>query len=68
MKIDIHTHILPENWPDLNEKYKTKGFVTINHHKPCCAQMMIDNEIFREINDNSWDAGVRIKECNKHRR
>jgi aminocarboxymuconate-semialdehyde decarboxylase len=66
VKIDIHTHILPENWPDLNEKYKTKGFVTINHHKLCCAQIMIDDEIFREINDNSWDAGVRIKECDKH--
>ncbi len=66
MKIDIHTHILPENWPDLNEKYKTRGFITINHHKPCCAKMMIDNEVFREIHDNSWDAGVRINECDKH--
>lgn len=64
MKIDVHTHILPENWPDLNEKYNTHGFVTIEHHKPCCAKMMIDNKLFREIQDNSWDPEVRLKECN----
>lgn len=64
MKIDVHTHILPENWPDLNEKYNTHGFATIEHHKPCCAKMLIDNKLFREIQDNSWDPAVRLKECN----
>jgi aminocarboxymuconate-semialdehyde decarboxylase len=63
MKIDIHTHILPENWPDLNKKYNTHGFVTIEHHKPCCAKMMIDDKLFREIQDNSWDPKVRLNEC-----
>src|SRR3990172_3923375 len=64
MKIDVHTHILPENWPDLNAKYNSKGFVTIEHHKPCCAKMMIDGKLFREIQDNSWDPKVRIGELN----
>jgi aminocarboxymuconate-semialdehyde decarboxylase len=63
MKIDIHTHILPENWPDLNKKYNTHGFVTIEHHKPCCAKMMIGDTLFREIEDNSWDKKKRIKDC-----
>lgn len=65
MKIDIHTHILPEKWPDLNKKYNTNGFVTIEHHKPCCAKMMIGDKVFREIKDNSWDPGARIEECNE---
>lgn len=64
MKIDIHTHILPENWPDLNKKYNTNGFVTIDHYKPCCARMMIDNNVFREIQDNSWNPVKRIENCN----
>lgn len=66
VKIDIHTHILPDNWEDLNKKYNTHGFVTIEHHKPCCAKMMIGDEVFREITHNLWDAGERIRECELH--
>jgi len=60
LKIDVHTHILPENWPDLNKKYNEHGFVTIEHHKPCSARMLIDGRLFREIEDDSWDPNVRI--------
>jgi hypothetical protein len=29
-RIDVHTHILPESWPDWNEKYGgDSSFVTI---------------------------------------
>ena len=65
LKIDLHTHILPETWPDLASRYGYGGFVSLDHHKPCCAKMMIDGKFFREIEDNCWSAERRIEECDR---
>jgi aminocarboxymuconate-semialdehyde decarboxylase len=60
--IDIHTHILPEKMPKWSEKFGYGGFVSLDHHKTGCARMMIDDVFFREIEDNCWDGGARIKQ------
>jgi aminocarboxymuconate-semialdehyde decarboxylase len=62
MKIDLHTHILPRDWPDLDAKYGYSGFIRLEHHKPCCARMMMGDRMFREIGDNTWDPKRRIEE------
>ncbi len=62
MKIDLHTHILPRNWPDLDQKYGYPGFVRLEHTDPCSARMMIGDRVFREINDNVWDPERRIEQ------
>ncbi|MBI3500354.1 MAG: amidohydrolase [Bacteroidetes bacterium] len=65
--IDIHTHIIPENLPDFKKKFGYGGFISLEHHKPCCAKMMVDGKFFREIEDNCWSAETRMKECEHHR-
>ena len=60
--IDIHTHILPKNWPDLKERYGYGGWIHLDHHKCGCARMMKDDHFFREIESNCWDPQVRINE------
>lgn len=65
MKIDLHTHILPRDWPDLDAKYGYPGFIRLDHHKPCCARMMKGTQFFREIQDNAWDPARRIEECDQ---
>jgi aminocarboxymuconate-semialdehyde decarboxylase len=62
VKIDLHTHILPCDWPDLDTKYGYGGFVRLDHYKPCCARMMVGDRLFREINDNAWEPKRRIEE------
>jgi len=66
LTIDIHTHILPKNWPNLKEKYGYGGWIHLDHHKCGCARMMKEDHFFREIDANCWDAEVRMKECDQH--
>lgn len=65
MKIDLHTHILPERWPDLRERFGYGDFIHLEHHKPCCARMMQGTKFFREIQDNCWSPQRRIEECDR---
>jgi aminocarboxymuconate-semialdehyde decarboxylase len=66
LKIDIHTHIIPEHLPNFAKKYGYGGFVSLEHHQPCGARMLIDGKFFREIEANCWDPEVRLKECDQH--
>jgi len=65
MKIDLHTHILPHEWPDLDAKYGYPGFVRLEHYKPCCARMMKGERVFREVTDNVWEPARRIEEMER---
>ncbi|MEY2537378.1 MAG: aminocarboxymuconate-semialdehyde decarboxylase [Verrucomicrobiota bacterium] len=65
MKIDLHTHILPREWPDLDAKYGYPGFIRLEHYQPCCARMMIGDRVFREITDNVWEPSRRLEEMDR---
>ena len=65
LKIDIHTHILPEKWPDLKERYGYGGFIQLEHHGPGCAHMMQDGKLFREIGADCWDPEARLTDCDR---
>jgi aminocarboxymuconate-semialdehyde decarboxylase len=65
MKIDLHTHILPREWPDLDAKYGYPGFIRLDHYQPCCARMMIGDRFFREITDNVWEPSRRLEEMDQ---
>lgn len=66
LKVDIHTHIIPEHMPRWAEKFGYGGFIHLDHHRAGCARMMKDDKFFREIQANCWDPDVRLKECEQH--
>ncbi|TVR04093.1 MAG: amidohydrolase [Deltaproteobacteria bacterium] len=63
MRIDMHTHILPEHIPPFDEQFDTPGWIRLDHHRPGFARMMKGDTFFREIEANCWDPEVRIREC-----
>jgi len=65
LKIDVHTHVIPENWPNLAERYGYGGWVQIEHTGPGCARMVQEGKLFRRVDANSWDADTRLKDCDR---
>lgn len=66
-KIDLHTHILPERWPDWTQRSGYAGWIELAHEKPGCARMMKTMEggpkkDFREVQSNCWDPTIRMQE------
>jgi aminocarboxymuconate-semialdehyde decarboxylase len=66
MKIDLHTHILPRDWPNLRERYGSGGFVQVEHTSVGCARLMIDGKLFREVEENCWNPHRRLEDCERH--
>ncbi|XP_040296419.1 2-amino-3-carboxymuconate-6-semialdehyde decarboxylase [Bufo bufo] len=65
MKIDIHSHILPKEWPDLKQRYGYGGWVQMEHSCKGEAKLMKDGNIFRVVQSNCWDPEVRLKEMDQ---
>lgn len=63
MKIDLHTHVLPERWPDLAERYGYSGFVRIEHYAPCKARLLVGDAFFRDIEESCWSPARRFEDC-----
>ena len=65
LAVDLHTHILPESWPDLASRYGPGNWVSLEHHAPCRARMVVGGKVFREIQDNCWLPSRRLEECDR---
>lgn len=61
MKIDIHTHIMPDKMPNWVQKFGYGEFIHLEHRN-CKACMMKGDKLFREVEPNCFDAVERMKE------
>jgi aminocarboxymuconate-semialdehyde decarboxylase len=65
MKIDFHTHIIPESFPDFIRKHGGDRWPLIEKTSACCAKIMVAGKVFREITDQCWDASTRITDMDQ---
>ena len=66
LKIDMHTHIIPEKLPRFADKFGYGDFIYLEHHTPGRAKMIKGKEFFREIASNCWDPQERIEEYSQY--
>ena len=62
LKIDIHTHIIPDDLPNFTKKFGYEGFVQLKKKGESEADMILFNENFRTIQCNCWDPQKRISD------
>lgn len=65
LKIDMHSHILPDKMPNWTDKFGYGDFIHLDFHKTDYARMIKGNTFFREIFKNCWDAEYRTAEYEK---
>lgn len=65
MRVDLHTHILPERWPDLSSRPGCGAFVRIEHDGTGCANLMLGERVFRRIDERTWDVSRRLADCDR---
>jgi len=65
LKIDMHTHIIPEHLPNWTKKFGYGKFIYLDHHRSGFARMMQGERFFREIEANCWDPQIRIADYEK---
>jgi aminocarboxymuconate-semialdehyde decarboxylase len=62
LKIDVHAHYLPRDWPDLAAKYGDERFPVIHHTDDGGHRIYKDGKFFREVFSKTWDAVERIED------
>ena len=62
LRVDFHTHFIPEHLPAMGEKYSDEGWPTLIHNAPCQADIYFVGKHYRRIDDRSWDLQRRLKD------
>lgn len=64
--IDIHTHYVPNGWPDLEHETGCKGpWPTLRVDGEREAMIMLGEKEFRPITDDAWQAEVRLEQMDR---
>ncbi|MFN8252500.1 MAG: amidohydrolase family protein [Ferruginibacter sp.] len=64
MKIDIHTHIMPDKMPNWVQKFGYGEFIHVEQHN-CKACMMKGDKVFRVVEENCFDVSLRAREMDE---
>ena len=62
MVIDVHTHIVPENFPPVGKRKAGNRWPCMDHTEAGKANVMIAGRNFRTVLDRCWSVPTRLRE------
>ncbi|WP_429841670.1 amidohydrolase family protein [Brevibacillus sp. FIR094] len=65
MRVDFHTHIIPEALPNLAERFHGERWPVLHRTCTCGANIMVGGKVFREVTDQVWDPQKRIHDMQR---
>ena len=65
MRIDLHTHLVPEGWEDWAARFGGAQWPRLVRKDACRATIMTGDKFFRDIDDRSWSPERRIADMDR---
>jgi aminocarboxymuconate-semialdehyde decarboxylase len=65
--IDIHSHFLPRDWPDLAARFGTSEWPWMKHTSAGKAMLMVGDREFRPVTAACWDPAIRLEAMDRDR-
>jgi aminocarboxymuconate-semialdehyde decarboxylase len=65
MRIDLHTHIVPERWEDFAARHGGGPWPRLILRDACRGTIMTGDAVFREVDDRSWRPERRIEDMDR---
>jgi aminocarboxymuconate-semialdehyde decarboxylase len=66
MLIDMHAHVIPENFPDGSNRPSADRWPMLDHFEPGQARVMIAGQNFRTVHSGNWDYERRLRDMDAH--
>jgi len=65
MRIDLHTHVVPERWEDFAARHGGGRWPRLILRDACRGTIMTGDTVFREVDDRSWRPERRIEDMDR---
>ncbi|RXT14010.1 amidohydrolase [Ammoniphilus sp. CFH 90114] len=65
MRVDFHTHIIPENFSELTKHFQGEKWPLLQRTCACGANIMVAGKVFREVTDQVWSPEKRIQDMER---
>ena len=65
MRIDVHTHLVPEGWEDWANRFGGSQWPRLVRTDACRATIMTGDRFFRDVDDRSWSPARRIEDMDR---